>query len=84
MLIEFAKDVYTKIDGHETDFLSTPAFQVISEEIEWYNHNAGPSSPMVFIPRMFTNKEEIVSMFINQVAAKVQPSTSEVKSTSEA
>ena len=70
MLIDFSKDVYQDINGHEQIFKSAPAFQTVAENIEWYNHNAGPSSPMVFIPKMFTNKKMIVDLFIDQAAAK--------------
>ena len=69
MLVNFAKEVYQGLDGHEADMQASPYFQNLVETISWYNHEA-PGSPSVFIPRMFTTKKQLVDQFIGDVAAK--------------
>jgi hypothetical protein len=69
MLINFAKEVYQGLDGHEADMQASPYFQNLVETISWYNHEA-PGSPSVFIPRMFTTKKQLVDQFVGDVAAK--------------
>jgi hypothetical protein len=71
MLLDFAKEVYNNVSGNEQVFLNTPAFQVVARNIAWYNHQAGPDSPMVFIPYEFKNKKDIVNLFIGYVAQKI-------------
>lgn len=67
MLIEFAKQVYSGLDGHEGIIRSSPIFQAIKSQIAWYNHTA-VGEPMVYIPQMYPNKKAIVDHFIDQVA----------------
>ena len=69
MLINFAKQVYQGLDGHEADLQASPFFQNLVETISWYNHEA-PGSPSVFIPRMFTTKKQLVDPFVSDVATK--------------
>jgi hypothetical protein len=69
MLINFAKEVYQGLEGHEADMQASPYFQNLVETISWYNHEA-PGSPSVFIPRMFTTKKQLVDQFVGDVAAK--------------
>jgi hypothetical protein len=67
MIIQFAKDVYSGLDGKENLIRSTPAFQAIKENIVWFNiHNEG--SAQIFLPRNFTSKKNIVDYFIDDVA----------------
>jgi len=69
MLINFAKEVYQGLDGKDSDIQSSPRFQTLVETIAWYNHMA-TNSPVVFIPRMFSTKKQLVDAFIDDVAAK--------------
>jgi hypothetical protein len=69
MLINFAKEVYDGLDGKDSIIRSTAGFQVIRDRIAWYNH-AGEGAPLVFLPRYFTSKKQIVDTFIDDVAQK--------------
>lgn len=69
MLIMFAKQVYHGLDGLEAVIRTTPGFQVIKNKIAFYNH-ASAGDSMVFIPKYFTSKKQIVDMFIDDVAEK--------------
>lgn len=67
MLVQFAKDVYNGLDGKESIIQSSPAFQDVKEQIEWFNvHN--PGTAVIFIPKEFTTKKHIVDHFIDDVA----------------
>jgi len=67
MLVNFAKTVYDGLDGKENDIRSSPAFQVVKDRIVQYNH-ASPESPMIWLPRYFGSKKQIVDYFIDDVA----------------
>jgi hypothetical protein len=69
MLINFAKEVYQGLDGKESEMQSSSRFQTLVDTIAWYNHMA-TNSPVVFIPRMFSTKKQLVDAFIDDVAAK--------------
>ncbi len=69
MLIGFAKDVYQGLDGQENNMRNTAGFQTIADAIEWYNHTSA-GGPVVFIPKAFTSKKQIVDHFIDDVAQK--------------
>lgn len=65
MLIQFAKDVYPgMIDGQESRVQILPAFQAILENIAWYNHGSA-GGPVVFMPKMFTSKKQLVDYFMH-------------------
>jgi hypothetical protein len=67
MLVQFAKDTYSGLDGKEGLITSSPAFQGVKEQIEWFNvHNEG--SAAIFLPPNFTSKKEVVDLFIDDVA----------------
>jgi hypothetical protein len=69
MLVQFAKDVYQGLNGKESIIRSTPGFRAIADKITFYNHQA-EGNPMVFIPRYFKSKKQIVDYFIDDVAQK--------------
>jgi hypothetical protein len=69
MLVNFAKQVYQGLDGLESIIRSSPAFQVIADRIAFYNQTSAGDA-MVFIPKYFTSKKQIVDMFIDDVAEK--------------
>lgn len=69
MLIKFAKDVYSGLDGLENVIASTAGFRVIANKIYWYNYK-NKGSKGVSIPRMFKTKRQIVDMFIDDVVEK--------------
>ena len=67
MLIQFAKDVYSGLDGKESIIHNTPSFQAVRDNIVWFNvHNEG--SAVIFIPGNFTSKKDVVDYFIDDVA----------------
>jgi hypothetical protein len=70
MLLNFTKDVYQGLQGHDSLIQSDPYFQNLVETISWYNHES-PNSPSVFIPRMFVTKKQLVDQFIGDVAQKL-------------
>lgn len=70
MIIQFAKEVYDGLDGKESIIRSTPTFTETVSIIE-DNNLMAPGSSVVFIPRTFTSKKDIVDMFIDDVAKKV-------------
>lgn len=70
MLIDFAKTVYDGLNGKEGLIRNSPAFQVVKDRIEFYNH-ASPGSPMIWLPKYFSSKKQIVDYFIDDVASKV-------------
>jgi hypothetical protein len=67
MLIDFAKDVYDGLEGKENIIINSPAFQVVKDRIAWYNHTS-PQAPLVWIPKYFSSKKQIVDYFIDDVA----------------
>jgi hypothetical protein len=67
MLVQFTKDVYAGLDGHESQITSSPTFQAVKSQIAWFNQ-AAAGEPMVYIPQMYPNKKSIVDHYIDQVA----------------
>lgn len=67
MLVQFAQDTYSGLDGKESLIRNTPGFQVIKEKISWYNSDH-PGSSQTFIPPIFTSKKQLVDYFIDDVA----------------
>jgi hypothetical protein len=70
MLINFAKDVYSGLEGQESIIQNSPLFQNVAETIAWYNHTSA-GEPIVFIPRMFATKKQLVDSFIDDVVSKI-------------
>lgn len=67
MLVQFAKDVYSGLDGKESIIRSSPAFQDTKDQLDWFNiHN--PGTAVIFIPGNYTSKKQIVDTFIDDVA----------------
>lgn len=71
MLISFAKDVYSGLDGKDSLILESPAFNIVKDRIMWYNHTS-PDAPIVYMPDYFTSKKQVVDYFIDDVAEKSQ------------
>lgn len=67
MLLQFAKDVYSGLNGKESYIRTSPGFGVIRDKIVTYNRSSAGDT-MVFIPKYFTSKKQIVDMFIDDVA----------------
>jgi len=68
MLLNFAKDVYP-VAGQEGAIEASPRFQNLVETVSWYNHES-PGGPVVFIPRMFPTKKQLVDTFIGDIPEK--------------
>jgi hypothetical protein len=73
MLISFAKEVYSGLDGLENIIQNTAGFQAVLDNILFFNRTISGYN-MVFIPTAFTSKRQIVDMFIDDVAEKVAKS----------
>jgi hypothetical protein len=71
MLLNFTKQVYQGLDGLDSIIMSTPGFQVIADKIAFYNHESEGGNK-VYIPKYFTSKQQIVDMFIDDVAEKAK------------
>jgi len=69
MLVQFAKEVYSGLNGLENFIKSTPTFAEVVRTIEFFNRTAVGSS-VVFLPRIFHTKKQIVDLFIDDVAEK--------------
>lgn len=67
MLVQFAKDTYSGLDGKESLIQSLPAFQAVRDNIAWFNvHNEG--SAVTLLPSNLRSKKKIVDFFIDDVA----------------
>ncbi len=67
IIIEFAKEVYSGLDGKEGLIRNASGFKVIRDRIVWYNH-ASQGDNMVYIPKYLRTKKEIADLFIDDVA----------------
>ena len=67
IVIQFAKDVYSGLDGKENAIRSTPGFQMIVHKISWYNSDH-KGSALTFIPPNWSSKKQLVDYFIDDVA----------------
>lgn len=67
MLVQFAKDVYSNLDGKENLIKGTPGFQAIKNKISWTNMY-NPGSGSIMIPPIFSSKKQLVDYFIDDVA----------------
>ena len=63
MILNFAKEVYP-VEGQESEIESSPMFQRLVNMIVWYNSES-KGGPVVYIPRMFTTKKQLVDSFID-------------------
>ncbi len=67
MLIQYTKDTYSGLEGKESYIRSSPAFQDVKDDIEWFNvHNPGTS--VIFMPRKYPTRKQLVDNFIDDVA----------------
>lgn len=66
MLVQFTKEVYDNVNDQEIK--ASPTFKTIVDNIAWYNHSAA-GDPIVFIPKMFVSKKQLVDHFIDSVAS---------------
>lgn len=69
MIISFVKEVYDGLDGLDNVIKSSPLFKATVDNIAWYNHTAA-GDPVVFIPKFFTSKKQLVDHFIDDIAAR--------------
>jgi hypothetical protein len=68
MLLDFTNEVYDDVDNSAV--LNTPSFKTLVDKIEFYNQNTPKDKRIVFIPKAFHTKKEIVDLFIDYVAAR--------------
>lgn len=78
MIIRFVHEVYDGLNGQDNLIRSTHGFQLTAHNINWYNRSA-IGDPIVFIPKTFTSKKQLVDFFIDQVAAKAHGSPNNIK-----
>lgn len=69
MLLSFAKEVYDGLDGLDSEIISSPLFKATVDNIAWYNHTSA-GDQIVFIPKFFKSKKDIVDHFIDDVAKR--------------
>lgn len=78
MFISFSKEVYDGLNGLEDKIKSSPHFRALVQSFLSYNHMSA-GDPIVFIPKMFHSKKDIVDHFIDDVA-KITKSTDKKQS----
>jgi hypothetical protein len=67
MVIQFAKDVYSGLDGKENLIRNTDSFKRVVNRIVWNNaYNRG--SQTTIMPAQYTSKKQLVDNFIDDVA----------------
>lgn len=69
MLIQFAKEVYSGLNGLEGVIRSTETFAEVVRTITAHNRTTSGSS-VVYLPQYFHTKKQIVDLFIDDVAEK--------------
>lgn len=74
MLVQFTKEVYVGLNDLGDFIKSMPTFKSLVNGIETFNSSAAGSS-VVFIPRGYTTKKQLVDLFIDDVAEKAPKST---------
>ena len=67
MLVEFAKESYEGLDGHENDITSAPGFQAVRDRILNYNRTSAGYNA-TYMPNYLTSKKQITDLFIDDVA----------------
>lgn len=68
MIVQWAKDVYSGLDGHEQEIMNTAGFEEIKDRIVAYNRRS-QGDQGIFVPKMFTgSKRSVVDLFIDDVA----------------
>lgn len=68
MVVQFAKDAYSGLDGKEDLIRNTAGFKAVVQEIAWYNIHS-PGTSVVMIPPLFTTKKHMADYFIDDVAS---------------
>lgn len=69
MLISFVKEVYEGLDNSDNVIRSVPGFKTTVDEILWFNHSS-VGDPVIFLPKYFISKKQLVDHFIDEIAAK--------------
>ena len=67
MLVLFAKKVYQGLDGLESKIVNIPTFQLLRNNIAFYNKSSAGDN-MVFMPSYLTTEKQAVDYFIDDVA----------------
>ena len=67
VVLQFAKDVYSGLDGKENLIMADPTFQFIAEKIAFYNEKSKGYST-VYMPPYWKTKKQLVDNFIDEVA----------------
>jgi len=70
MVIDAAKEVYQGLEDQDSNIKSCNNFNVLVENIVWYNRKSA-GDPVVFIPPEFNSKKKMADTFIAQLAQKV-------------
>ena len=71
LIVKFAKEVYSGLDGRESIIRSTAGFQAVVDRIVFFNRKL-TSGSMIFIPPEFHSKKQMVDYFIDDVAEKAK------------
>lgn len=68
-ILDFTKEVYKGLENQDSNILNSNKFNNIVDTITWYNRSSS-GGPIVFIPKFFTSKKNLVDHFIDEVASK--------------
>lgn len=67
LIIQWAKDTYSGLDGKEHLIQNSPGFKIIKDRIVWYNARS-EGDQGIYIPKNFATKRSLVDLFIDDVA----------------
>lgn len=67
LIVGFVHEVYNGVN--DAEIKASNGFKKIVDDIAWYNH-AAVGDQVVFIPKNFSSKKQLVDHFIDEVAAK--------------
>jgi hypothetical protein len=70
MVLNFAKEVYP-LEGQESTIEANPMFNRLVNMIVWYNSESA-GGPIVYIPKMFTTKKQMVDSFVDTLPANIK------------
>lgn len=67
MIVDFANQVYLGLQDKQSIIKSTQGFNAVSDIIA-FNNKRNMGHDIIFIPRMYKSKKQIVDSFIDEVA----------------
>lgn len=74
ILTSWATEIYPDLHGKESNIRSARSFQALVDVLKAYNAN-GPSN-LIFIPKQWKSRKQVVDNFMNEVASTASPAPS--------